>query len=48
MVNRTGTVYPRGLNKGFSLRFYGGSRVQHETSEEGRLKNSSKLCAYNN
>ena len=30
------TIYPGGLNKGFSLRFCIGSRVRNETPEEGR------------
>ena len=36
MVNRIGTIYPGGLNKGFGSRFCVGSRVGHEIPEEGR------------
>ena len=35
MVNEIKTVYPHGLNKGFSLKFCVGSQVQHETPKEG-------------
>ena len=36
MVNRIRTVYPCGSNKEFSSRFCVGSRIRHETPEEGR------------
>ena len=45
MVNKIGTVYPGGLNNGFSSRF---SRVQHEIPEEGRQIYRLKRCEYNN
>ena len=35
-------------NKGFSSRFCVGSRVRHETPEEGQRTYRSKLCDYNN
>ena len=46
MVDKIRTVYPCGLNKGFKSRFYIGSRVRHETQEEGRKKYQSKRCVY--
>ena len=36
MVNRIRTIYPPGLDKGFSSRFCVGSQVQYETPEEGQ------------
>ena len=34
MVNGIRIIYPSGLNKGISLKFCVGSRVQHEIPEE--------------
>ena len=48
MFNRIGIVYPYGLNKGFSLRFFVGFQVQHETPEKGRRIYRPKCCEYNN
>ena len=48
MVNRIGTVYPCGSNKGFSSRFCVDSWVWHETPEEGRRTYRPKRCEYNN
>ena len=48
MINRIGTVYPWGSNKGFSLRFCVDSWVQHKTPEEGRRTYQPKRCEYNN
>ena len=48
MINRIGTVYPWGSNKGFSSRFCVDSRVWHETPEEGWKTHQPKHCDYNN
>ena len=48
MVNRIGTVYPCGSNKGLSLKFCVDSRAQHETPEEGQRIYRPKHCDYNN
>ena len=48
MVNGIGTIYPCGLNKGFSSMFCEDSRVQHETAEEGQKTYRPKRCEYNN
>ena len=48
MVNKIETVYLRGSNKGFSLRFCMDFRIQHRTLEEGRKTYQPKLCEYNN
>ena len=48
MVNRIGTVFPFGSNKGFSLRFFADYEVRHETSERGRRTYRPKSCEYNN
>ena len=44
MVNEIRTIFPRGLDKGFCV----GSRVRHNTPEEGRRDYRSKRCEYNN
>ena len=36
MVNGISTIYPRGLYKGFSSKSCVGSRVRHNTLEEGQ------------
>ena len=48
MVNGIRTMYPRGLNKGFAPKFYVGSRVRHETTEECRMTYRSRRYEYNN
>ena len=48
MVNRIGTVYPHGLNKGFSSRFCICSWVRHETPEESPETYRLKCWEYNN
>ena len=48
LVNETRTIYPHGLNEGFSSKFCVGSRVQQETPEEGQKKHQPKHCEYNN
>ena len=48
MVNKIRTIYPHGSNKEFSLRFCVGSRVQHETPEEGQQTYWLKHYEYNN
>ena len=48
MVNKIGTVQPRGLDEGFSSRFCVGSRLRHETPEEGQRTYQPKRCEYNN
>ena len=48
MVNGFKIIYLRGLNKGFTLRFCVGSRVQHEAPNEGRRTYCPKRCEYNN
>ena len=48
MINRIGTVYPCGSNKGFSSKFCVDSQVWHERPEEGRRTSQSKHCDYNN
>ena len=47
MDNKIGRVYLRGSNEVFSLRFFGDSRVRHETPEEARRAYRPK-CDYNN
>ena len=37
-----------GLNKGFSLKFYVGFQVRHETPEEVQRMHRPKRCEYNN
>ena len=46
MVNGIRTIYPRGLNKRLGLKFRVGSRVLHETPEEGRRTYRLKRCEY--
>ena len=48
MVNRIRTAYPCELNKGFALKFYEGSQVQHEMPEEGQRMHPSKCYEYKN
>ena len=48
MVNGIRTICSRRLNKGFSLKFRVGSRIQQEILEEGRRMHRSKYCEYNN
>ena len=48
MVNRIGTVYPWGSNKGFSSRFCVDSQVWHETPEEGWRTYQLQYYDYNN
>ena len=48
MVNRIGTVNPRGTNKGFTSRFCMDSRVRHETPEESQRTYRPKHWEYNN
>ena len=48
MTNGIITIYSRGFDKGFSLKFCGGSSVRHETSEEGRWAHRPKRWKYNN
>ena len=48
MVNRIGTIYLLGLNKGFSLKVCVGSWVQHETIEESQRIQRPKHCEYSN
>ena len=48
MVNRIRTMNPRGLNKGFSSKFFLSSRVRHDTPEEGRRVYRPKRCMHNN
>ena len=48
MVNGIRKIYLRILNKGFSSKFCVGSRVRHETPQEGRKIYRPKRCAYNN
>ena len=40
------TIFPRGLNEGFGLRFYVGSLVRQETPEEGRRTYRRKRSKY--
>ena len=51
MVNGIKTIsHPpthRGLNKGFSSKFFRSSRVRHEVPEEGRKIHRSKRCESN-
>ena len=44
IVNEIRAFYPRRLNKGFGSKFYVGSRVRHETPEEGRRTHWPKRC----
>ena len=48
MVNGVRTIYTRGLNKVFSLRFCVGFRVRHDTLEEGQRIFRPKRCEYSN
>ena len=48
MINWIRTIYPHGLNKGFSSKFYVGSWVQQETLEAGLRMHLLKYCEYNN
>ena len=48
MVKRIRTIYPHGLNKGFSLKFCVGSRVWQETPDEGQRMHRLKRFEYNN
>ena len=48
MFNEIRTIYPHGLNKGFSSRFSVGSRVRHETPEEDQRIHRPKRCKHNN
>ena len=48
MVNRTGEVYARGLDKRFNSGFCVSNRVRCKTYEEGQRKYLSKRCDYNN
>ena len=48
MINRSGTVYPFGSNKGFSSIFWVDSWIRHETPEEGRRIYQPKRSDYNN
>ena len=48
MFNGISTIYQCGLNKGFSSKFCVGSRVRHETPEEGRRTYRPKCWEYNN
>ena len=48
MVNRIGTIYPWGSNKGFSWRFCVDSQDQYETPEEGWRIYWPKRYEYNN
>ena len=47
MANGIRTGDPRGFNKGRSLKFHEGSRVQ-QTSEEGQRTYQPKRCGNNN
>ena len=47
IANRIKTIYSCGLNKGFSSKFYVGSRVWQEIPEEGQSTHWSKCCEYN-
>ena len=47
IINGLRTIYPCGLDKGFSLKFCVGSRVQHEPPEQGQKAYKPK-CEYNN
>ena len=44
MINKIGTIYPCGLNKGFCI----DSWVRHEAPEEGRRTCRPKRLEYNN
>ena len=48
MINEIRTIYLRGLNKGFDLRFCVDSQVRHETPEEGRRIHLLKRSEYDN
>ena len=49
MFNRIkASTHPRGLNKGLSSRFCVGTRLRHETLEEGQRIYRPKRCEYNN
>ena len=48
MINRIRTICPRGLNKGFSLKFCVGSRVRYQTFYESRRAYLPKRCECNN
>ena len=47
MVNGIRTIYPSELNEGFGSKFHVGSRVRHETPDEGRRMHWLKRCKYN-
>ena len=42
------TIYTRGLNKGFSLKFRVGSRVRYATLKESLRTHRPKRCEYGN
>ena len=48
MVNGIRTIYSYGLNKEFGSRFYVGSWVQQDTSEDSWRIYQPKCCEYNN
>ena len=48
MVNRVGTIYLYGSNKGFCVRFYVDSQIQHEIPEEDQRTYQQEHCDYNN
>ena len=48
MVNRIGTVYSGGSNKGFSSRFSVNSQIRYETSEKGLNTYQPKRSEYYN
>ena len=48
MVNGIRTISPHELNKGFSLNFCEGSRIQQDTPVEGPRTKQLKHCEYNN
>ena len=47
MVDGIRTIYPSGLNEGFGSKVHVGSRVRHETPEEGRRTHRPKHFEYN-
>ena len=48
MIYGIRTIYPRGSNKGFNLKFSVGSRVRHNIHDEGQKAYRPKRCEYNN
>ena len=48
MVSGIRTIYPCGLNKGFSSEFCVDFRLQHKTPEEGWRVHCPKCYQYNN